>query len=837
MKKHNIPRVGGFPTPLVSQDIKKSDEYGLMYAKAIEAEWFSKRYNYYQTRRERIEENRAYAKGKQNISRYKQLLNATGDTSLLNLDWTPIPVVKKFVKVIVNSIMNKSYELKIRATDPIATSERDEIKNKLVGMMKFKDFIDEVKETTGQDISEGIEIPDSMDELEMMLDMNFRQAVEIAAELAIELTLDQNDYPIELRRQICEDLVVVGIGASRTYFDPYEGIKVRYVDPKYLITSHVKSSNFKDMVYAGEIIYTTIGEIKREVGDKYSEEQYYEIAQTYAGKYDNPSSVHANNHFNAYLNTFVYEYDDFTIPVMDFEFVSVDDMNFEKKKTRHGNAGFYKKGADYNPPKNSKYDREKATMTYKTVYSGKKILGADVIWNYGMKQNMLRPKDNIQDTWMSFHVYAPSIYNMVEDSIVETIRPMADQIQLIHLKIQQLIARVKPYGLIIDVAGLNAVSMGDGGELTPLEIQDIYEATGVVYYRSRDEEGNAQGVPIQPLPAYVSELPQLVNAYNFYINEIRNVTGVVPEREGITRSEQLVGVTQMAVDASNTATYDVDRALNSITKNVCRDVLLMIQDIPKKSPLYKYYVESIGKANIDVIESMDKIPLHNFGVHVEIEPDDKEKFFIEQHITTALSRNEIRIEDAIVARKMTNTNQAHKFLSLRRKKYQKEQMEIAQQNSMMQAQANQQTAIVSSQAKAQEMQVEGQVKAQLEGLKIQAEMEKLQAEYMLKSQLSQQEFQQNMQLKALEAGIVSEMDAYKEDRKDERTKIQAGQQSKLIDQRKKDSGPISFEDTDITALMEKAYAMARQPMAPMAQPAVQPAPTQEPPMEEQQTMM
>ena len=831
MKQHNIPRVGGFPTPLVPQETKKSDEYGLMYAKAIESEWFSKRYNYYQTRRERIEENRAYAKGKQNISRYKQLLNATGDTSLLNLDWSPIPVVKKFVKVIVNSIMNKSYELKIRATDPIATSDRDELKNKLVGMMKFKDFIDEVKETTGQDISEGLEIPDSMDELEMILEMSFKQAVEIAAELAVELTFDQNDYPIEIRRKVCEDLVVIGMGATKTYFDPYEGIKVRYVDPKYFISSHVKASNFKDMVYAGEIIYTTIGEIKREVGDKYSEAQYYEIAQTYAGKYDNPSSVHANNHFNAYLNTFVYEYDDFTIPVVDFEFVSVDDMNFEKKRTRHGNAGFYKKNGAYEPPKNSKYEREKKTMTYKTVYAGKKILGADVIWSYGLKENMLRPKDNIQDTWMSYHVYAPSIYNMVEDSIVETIRPMADQVQLIHLKIQQLIARVKPYGLIIDVAGLNAVSMGDGGELTPLEIQDIYEATGVVYYRSRDEEGNAQGVPIQPLPAYVSELPQLVNAYNFYINEIRNVTGVVPEREGITRSEQLVGVTQMAVDASNTATYDIDRALNSITKGVAKDIIMMIQDIPKKSPLYKYYVESIGKANVDVIESMDKISLHNFGVNVEVEPDDKEKFFIEQHITTALSRNEIRIEDAIVARKMTNTNQAHKFLSLRRKKYQKEQMEIAQQNSMMQAQANQQTAIVSSQAKTQELQVEGQMKAQIEQLKSQAEIQKLQAEYQLKSQLSEQEFRQNMQLKAIEAGIIADMESFKEDRKDDRTKIQASQQSKLIDQRKKDSGPVSFQEPDIESLMKMAYDRVQQqpaqqpvqqPVMPMEQPTEQP---------------
>ena len=816
MRNQEIPKVGGFPSPLVPQSVKGTDAYGLMYAKAIESEWFSTKYNYYETRRERIEENRAYAKGKQSISRYKQLLNSTGDSSLLNLDWTPIPVVKKYVKVIVNSIMNKAYEVKIKATDPLASSERDELKNKLVGMMKFKDFIDEAKQTTGIDISDGMEIPDSMEEVEMFLEMNFKQSVEIAAQLAIELTFDHNDYPQEIRRRICEDLVVCGIGAARVYTDVNEGIKVRYVDPKNLISSHVKSPDFKDMLYCGEVMYMTIGEIKLEMGDKYTEDEYYNIAKLYAGKYENPSSVHTNHYFNSYMNTFSYDYDDFMVPVIDFEFVSVDELNYEQKTTKHGNIGFYKKGSGYQAPKESKYERVKKSMQYKTIYSGKKIQGADIIWGYGLKKNMVRPKDNIQDTWLSFHIYAPSLYNMVEDSIVETIRPMADQIQLIHLKIQQLIARVKPYGLIIDIAGLNSVSMGDGGELTPLEIQDIYEATGVVYYRSKDEEGNQQGVPIQPLPSYVSELPQLVNTYNFYIGEIRNVTGVTPEREGITRSEQLVGVTQMSVDASNTATYDINHAITRITKSIAKDILIMVQDIPKGSPLSKYYIESIGQANVDVIASMEKMSLHNFGIDIEVEPDEKEKYFIEQHISTAIQRNEIRIEDAMIARKLKNPNQAHQFLSVRRKRYQKEQMEMNQANIAAQAQANQQSAAMAAQAKAQEIQMEGQTQAQIAQVKGMSRIEELQKEYELKAMLSRQEFEQNMQLKGLEADIRHDMDSKKEDRKDERTKIQATQQSKMIDQRKKNSGPISFTGGGIEDLMEKAYGnvQSRQQVQP-----------------------
>lgn len=796
----NNQKQQAFPDPLASTEEKMSKSYGLNYAKSLMAQWggIDTEGSLYRKRYKEFETARAYANGTQDTTIYKQILNSldpnNGDGTMMTLDWTPVPIVPKFAKIVVNKIISSYRYPQVEAVDPLSQNEKDIKKKKVALRIENKEMFEEAKAAGLEVDVDPDKLPETPEEVEIFLDTNIKTDAEVAAQLATNMTLKWNNFDERVYRRAVEDLVNCGMAVTKRSNDPNYGINEEYVDPAFFLHSFTDDPTFSDAVYAGHIKRISIQELKRVAGDQFSEEQYQKIAKTVMNKYGNSASRFMENYYDQRLNRYNYGYDEYTIEVLDFEFLSVDPMIYEKKQSRFGNMGFYFKGNTYEAPKNSVYDREPVQMNNATVYGGVYIVGTDHIYNYGQKTNVPKNIHDLTRAQMSYSIVATNIRNMIPKSLVSSVIGFADQLQLSHLKIQQAIAKAKPDGIIIDIEGLENVDLGRGGDLQPLEIQDIYEQTGVFYYRSKNPEGGFQNPPVRQIDNSIRNINELIALYNHYLRMIRDATGINEVMDGTTpKGEALVGVNQMAVAAGNNALYDVTNASMILYRKVCEDILKCLQILPPKSVLYKVYEKAIGKTNMSVLSSFSDLPMYNFGIQVMTDLNDRDRQYLEQNIQIALAQKEIDLEDAIAVRNIKDVDQAERLLIIRRKKRIAQQQQIAQQNIQMQSQSNAQAAQAAAQA---EVQKEQQL-AQLE-------MQKKQMEFQMKAQLAQMEHQMNMEIvrlkgeygvaeQQIESQVKTSVDVMKEDRKDTRVKKQAIEQSKLISQRKGQRGELSEE--------------------------------------------
>ena len=796
-----------FPDPLAEQAQKLTKQYGLQYAKAIYSQWGGVEIDgsLYAKRWREFEISRDYANGTQDTSIYKQILTSldpnNGDGALLSLDWTPVPIVPKFVKIVTNKILSAKMYPNVEAIDPLSRNEKDIEKNKIKVRVENRDIIEEANASGLKVKVDPAELPDTPEEVEIFLESNVKTAAEIAAQIGINLTLSWNDFDERIYRRCVEDLVTVGVAVVKRENDPNYGIVTKYVDPAYFVHSYTDDPNFSDIVYAGHIQRISISELKRIAGDQFTEEEYKNMARTVMNRYGNNPNIFENTSYDRNLERYNYGYDEYTVNIMDFEFVSVDNVIFEKKTSAYGNIGFYYKGTKYNAPSNSVYDREAIYMQNATLYGGTFIIGTNYIYNYGLKKNVPKNVHDLSRTRMSYSAVATNIRRMIPKSMVSGVIGFADQLQLSHLKIQQAIAKAKPDGLLVDIEGLENVQLGRGGELQPLDIQDIYEQTGVFYYRSKNPEGGFQNPPVRPLDNSIRNINELIALYNHYLRMIRDATGINEVMDGTSpKGEQLVGVRQQALAAANNALYDITNASLVLYRRVCEDIVKCLQIVPPKSILFQAYENAIGKENMKVLSSFSNLPMYNFGVRVVSDMNEVDRAYLEQNIQVALSQREIDLEDAIAIRQLKDIDQAERLLVVRRKKRIKQQQEIASQNSQMQAQMNQQTAMATSQGKVQEEQMRAQLDAQKIQLESQAKAQLMQLEYQLKMQLEDLKGRYGVAEQQIESGVKQNLEKEKEDRKDERVKKQAVQQSKLISQRKGER-PELEEETDIVDII------------------------------------
>lgn len=791
-----------FPDPLASTPEKMSLSYGLQYAKAMYAQWVGSDYqnSLYGRRNSEMERCRDYAQGTQDTSIYRQILNSldpnNGDGTLLTLDYTPVPIVPKFVKIVVNKILSREPYPQLEAVDPISKSEKDKKKKATILRIENRDMIAEAK-SLGLNVKvDPNNLPDTPEETEIFLDTNIKTDAEISAQVATEMTLKWNNFNESIYRRCVEDLAVLGMGVAKRSNDPNYGIKEEYVDPKRFLHNYTDDPSFGDLTYAGHFKYITIMDLKRIAGNQFTEEQYEEIAKTVMNKYgNNPTQFSSSGYtYDRPGTRYRQGYDEYKIEVLDFEFMSVDDIIYEKKESAYGNIGFYYKGNEYNAPQQSVYNREAVYMKNATVYGGTYIVGTEHIFNYGPKKNIPKNVHDISRARLSYSIVATNIRGMIPKSMVSSVIGFADMLQITHLKLQQSIAKAKPDGLIIDIEGLENVQLGRGGELQPLEIQDIYEQTGIFYYRSKNPEGGFQNPPVREIGNAIRNIQELVALYNHYLRMIRDATGINEVMDGTTpKGEALVGVRQQQLIAGNNAIHDITNAAQVLYKKVCEDIVKCLQVIPPESILYKAYTNAVGETNMSVLSSFDNLSMYNFGVVVVSEMNEADKVYLEQNIQTALAQKEIDLEDAIAIRQIKDVEQAERLLVVRRKKRIKQQQEMAAQQAQLQAQSNAQAAQVAAQADMQKEQLKAQIEAQRIQLETQAKAQLIDLEYQYKIQIEQLKGQYGVVEQEIESGVKAQENREAENRKDARIEKQAIAQSKLIAQRQGQRAPLEEE--------------------------------------------
>lgn len=788
MYNNTTDSAGGFPDPLAPQKTKLTNEYGLQYAKAIENQWGETKDNSsaYGGRRNVFIRNRDYANGTQDTAIYKQLLNQAnpnnGDGSLMNMDFTPVPVLPKFVRIVVNKILSRNPYPNIEAVDPLSSSEKNKEKNIIRNQVKLREEFMDMQGVLGRPML-GVnaeQIPETQEEAEILMDTNIKTDAEIAAQVATDLTLSWANFEDGTYRRCVNDLAALGMAVVMRKNDPNYGIELEYVDPINFVHSYTDDPNFDDLVYAGHVREIPLHELRRIAGDQLTDEDLKKISKKARRS---TSNMHPNTPYSS-GGPKKEQYGGYVVEVLDFEFLTVDCMHFEEKSNRYGNTNFFFEGFEYKERKGSVYDRKPHTMEIACVYKGTYILGTDHLINYGKQFNTPKNMHDISRAHLSYSVIATNMVGNKPKSMVDSCVGFADMLQLTHLKLQQAIAKAKPDGLIIDIEGLENVQLGKAGELQPLDLHDIYEQTGVFYYRSKNPEGGFQNPPVREIGNSIRNINELIGLYNHYLRLIRDTTGINEAVDASTpKSDALVGVREQAIAASNNATFDITNAAMVLYKKVCKDVVKCVQILPVESIIYKAYQNAIGSTNMSVLTSFSNLPMYNFGVQVQRDMEDKDKQLMEQNIQIALSQKEIDLEDAMAVRALKDVNQAERLLILRRSKRMERAQQQALQNSQMQAQQAQQAAMTAAQAKAQEVELQAQVDAKMIELKTQSQLAILQAEHQMNKEIEAMKIQRTDAQRQQEFNNRSQIETQKDNRKDDRVKKQAVEQSKLISQR------------------------------------------------------
>ena len=780
-----------FPSQTVSDAEKLSYDYGLKVGKAIEQEWFNadRGSNRYRNNQNNFHNLRLYSRGEQSIQKYKDELSINGDLSYLNLDWKPVPIISKFVDIVVNGIAERTYDIKAFSQDIFGVEKRTEYMESIIRDMQTKEFNDAAMENFNMNLYENdkAQLPETTEELEIHMQLNYKQAVELAEEQALTTLFEGNNYEL-IKKQFYYDLTVLGIGAVKTNFNTSEGVTIDYVDPANLVYSYTDSPYFDDIYYVGEVKTIPVNELAKQF-PHLDEAELEDIMKNKSNSRSNYNSRH----------TYQKE-DNNTIQVLYFNYKTYMNEVYKVKETATGADKIIARDDQYNPPEGMEGGYGRMLRSIECLYEGAMILGTNKLLKWEMARNMMRPKSDFTKVKMNYSIVAPRMYDGKIDSLVKRITGFADMIQLTHLKLQQILSRMVPDGVYMDADGLAEVDLGNGTNYNPQEALNMFFQTGSVIGRSFTSEGdmNPGKVPIQEITSGSggNKMQALIGNYNYYLQMIRDVTGLNEARDGsMPDKNALVGVQKLAAANSNTATRHILQAGLFLTASTAECLSLRISDVIEYSPTKDAFIQAIGAHNVATLKEMSKLHLYDFGIFIELMPDEEEKQMLENNIQMALQQTSIELEDAIDLRDIRNVKLANQLLKIRRKKKQDKDQQLQQANMQQQAQLNQQSAAAAAEAEVQKNQALTQSQAELEQVKAQIESQRMMQEIEMKKELMQLEFNYNMQLKNAEVENTRGREKEKEDRKDERTKIQATQQSELIDQRNNSKAPKNFESS------------------------------------------
>jgi len=783
-----------FPTQLATDAEKASAEFGLKVGQSIQWEWFAKTGNNCRYYSQWIDFHRIrlYSRGEQPIGKYKEQFQVDGDMSHINLDWTPVPIIPKFVDIVVNGMHDRLFEVKAYAQDAMSMEKRSKFQDMVESDMIAKDFLLQTKNEMGVDAFNvpPEELPNNEQELNLYMQLKYKPAIEIAEEEAINTILDVNHYA-DVRKRVDYDITTIGLGMVKHSFVPGTGVRVEYVDPANMVYSYTESPTFDDCFYFGEVKQVPITELIK-IKPNITNEELAEIQQLGTAWYNYYGVLrpYRSDLFNRDVVTLLY-----------FNYKTDKTFVYKKKYTDNGGAKVIQKDESFNPPEGMEERFERIEKRIDVWYEGVMVMGSSYLLKWELSKNMVRPKSASQYALPNYICVAPRMYKGVIESLTRRMIPFADLIQMTHLKLQQVLQRVVPDGVFIDADGINEVDLGTGAAYNPEDALRLYFQTGSVIGRSMTVDGdiNHGRIPIQELNTNSGQgkITALINAYNQYLSMIRDVTGLNEARDASTPNpDALVGVQKLAALNSNTATRHILEGSLFITKRLSEALSCRIADILEYSDFKEEFTMQIGKYAVGILDEIKDLYLHDFGIFIEVAPDEEQKAQLEANIQMAMQRDQITLEDAIDIRQMKNLKLANELLKMKRKDKQRIDMEQEQSKINMQTQGNIQSSQASAQAALQKVQAESQAKAQLAQAQMEFDIKLMQAEAEIKQQLMSVEFQYNMQLKGMEVSQIKQLDMDKEKAKDDRTKLQATQQSKLIEQRQKDLPSMDFESEE-----------------------------------------
>ena len=745
MSVYENPKDAAFPDEFAPESVKKTDEYGLKYADAIWASYQATNLNVFEQRKRDII-NRKYAEGMESVEKYKDRLDLNGDTSFLNLDFSPTTRIAMIVDNIVGKLMDQEYDIQCTPVDPASRVKIDDERDEMYTDMLLAPMSPDIEKMTGIPmVPKTKNVPETDEEAELFFQINYKQAASIAMEEALDVVFGNNDFA-ETKRKIIKDLIVTKKAAIHKYYDENSNIKVDYVDPLDLIYPYSKYEDFRNIPYVGVLKNYTIQEIAQ-MTDKFNEETLAEIAKSQAGKNNNPqwSSTWTTSYEGYYANIFGVTgrpYNNFNIQVMEFYYLTTNKVKYMKKVNSKGGIYFERKSEAYTV-KESDGNKEVVERSVQFIYGGKRIIGTKYLFGYGMCNNIERDMKVLEDGNRMYSPKAilpimmifPDIRDMQSKSLVERMIPHEDQINLIELKIQQFLIKAKPPGIAVDEAALAENVKGMGGEaMKPLELVKMYEQTGSYIYSSMRSDGST--VNNKAITEFVGGVSPSVNALiALKLHEIEMINQIIGYNSSVDAStpddKSLVGTQKLAYHATNNSLRPLNQAYINLVEKTARRVALMIQDSIEYNE--EGFKAAIGQQAVNTLKYGKAMAYNEYAITIDLLPDEEERAQIEQMLITDLQNGTIKSSDAIMVRQILkkNVKLAGQMLVLREKKNRDDKMQESAALQEQNAQVQSQSAQVAEQARAEAEAQIAQAKAQL-----------LQLEYNLKSQLSKQEAEQ-----------------------------------------------------------------------------------------------
>jgi hypothetical protein len=785
-----------FPSQLATDAEKATNAFGLQVGQAIQYEWFRKDGNNcrYYGQWQDFRRLRLYARGEQPIGKYKNELAIDGDLSYLNLDWTPVPILPKFIDIVVNGMSDRLFKVKAYAQDAMSQAKRSKYQDMVEAQMVSKDILMTIKEKTGVDtfMMEPDELPETDEELSLYMQLNYKPAIEIAEEEAINTIFDENHYE-DIRKRLNYDQTVIGISVAKHEFLQGTGVKISYVDPANMVYSYTEDPFFKDCFYWGEIKTVPLTELMK-IDQSLTKEDLQEITQYSQAWYDyyNVAQFYQNDMFYRDTCTLMY-----------FNYKSTKKVVYKKKRLEGGGSRVIEKDETFNPPAEMMEEGnfEKIEKTIDVWYEGIMVMGTNILLQWRMSENMVRPKSASQHAIPNYVACAPRMYKGAIESLCRRMIPFADLIQITHLKLQQVIARTVPDGVFIDADGLNEIDLGTGNAYNPEDALRLYFQTGSVIGRSFTQDGdfNNARVPITQLTSNsgAAKTQMLITNMNHYIDMIRSVTGLNEARDGSNPDpNSLVGLQKLAALNSNTATRHILDGSLYVFRTLAEALTYRVADILQYADFKEEFANQIGKYNVSILNDIKDLYIYDFGIFIEVSPDEEQKAQLEANIQMALSKGDINLEDAIDIREIRNLKLANQLLKMKRVKTQEREEKMAMQKQAMIAQQQLQAQQMAAETAMQKIQLETQSKMQIKQAEVAFDIQKSEQEAMLKSQLMREEFQYNLQLRGMEVGDLTAREQMKEDAKAKRISQQNTEQSKLINQRKNNLPPMTFESNE-----------------------------------------
>lgn len=798
------------PDPLASNAEKATDEYGLKVAASISGEWFNGGMaegndNNFMGRNSFVNEMRLYFRGEQDTAQTKKFISRQKfDLKYLNQDFRTINIAEKFCNIVIAGISDDHYHLDIYSIDRFAALEKKgkrlDLKNKMVGKPMLENF----KELFGIDITPKGYLPEDDEELDMYMEMKERPKVEIGEEITVNFVKETNDWK-NIKEKANEDLTIAGLCGTRIYTDPDNGIMLQYVDPETYVHSYVEKNDFSDAYYHGFVDTITLSEFRREVPD-ISDMDLRQIAKLYGAS--NGSQV--TDYSSEAINTLL----DYRIHVLRYCYKTTKEIVYKRYLDKKNNLKkVAKRDSDFEVPDGS--EKSRLSKSFETWYEGNYIIGSNrYIWGWKESENISR--DEMNKPVSPFQMRATSIYKNRIKSFLKNIVPLCDQMQYIHLKIQHLMAELKPDIVELDLdmlADLSTDTKGESKSQTWELALSLLQVKGAVIKKRLDmgEEGmkDARAVTLST-QQQGSGITVLLNGWAHYYNILREVTGINPAKDGTSGQNSLVGVNQMMILASNSATkYIVDSALD-FDKRVCECISSRVKGIysfkEKSTKIQRLYEQAIGKQSIDALEPFKHRHKHEFGFLARLMPSRDEIEDLRTDLSVAIQEGTIDISQKaeIIRIAKTNLKQAEEYMAFLRKRTIKERQKEQEQMQQLQTQSNIQAAEAAAQSKTQSYAMQREIDLKYQAQLSEIELRKRQAEHQIDAPKDEKEFQWDVYKEQVKAATVMNIQGFKEQAKDMRLKDQSTHQSKMIDQRKKESPPIDFkqEDFGLGGIME-----------------------------------